>query len=53
MLDEAYSAFVPYLELSPVKPSDVAAVLKYSTDPAASTFDPAKAIDNSVVDALK
>ncbi|MFI5267668.1 MAG: ABC transporter substrate-binding protein, partial [Chloroflexota bacterium] len=53
ILDEAYSAFVPYLQLGPVKTSDVAAVLKFSSNPAAASFDPAKAIDNSIIDALK
>ncbi|HEY8692664.1 MAG TPA: ABC transporter substrate-binding protein [Chloroflexota bacterium] len=52
-LDEAYAAFTPYFQLGPVKTSDVAAVLKYSSNPAAATFDPAKAIDNSIVDSLK
>jgi NitT/TauT family transport system substrate-binding protein len=53
ILDEAYAAFTPYLQLGPVKTSDVAAVLKFSSNPAAANFDPAKAIDNSIVDALK
>jgi len=52
-LDEAYTAFQPYFQLGPVKASDVAAVLRFSSNPAAATFDPAKAIDNSVIDALK
>jgi len=52
-LDEAYSAFQPYWQVAPMKTSDVAAVLQFSSNPAAAGFDPAKAIDNSVMDALK
>jgi NitT/TauT family transport system substrate-binding protein len=52
-LDEAYGAFAPYLQLGPVKTSDVAAVLRFSSNPAAASFDPNKAIDNSIIDALK
>lgn len=53
VLDEAYNAFKPYFQVAPVKTSDVAAVLRFSSNPAASKFDPSKAIDNSIVDALK
>jgi len=53
VLDEAYEAFKPYIQLGPVKTSDVATVLKYSSNPAAAGFDPAKAIDNSIIDGLK
>lgn len=52
VLDEAYGAFVPYLQLAPVKASDVAAVLRFSSNPAAATFDPNKAIDNSIIESM-
>ena len=51
-LDEAYSAFQPYWQLGPVKLPDVQAVLQYSSNPAAASFNAASIIDNSIVDGL-
>ena len=51
-LDEAYSAFQPYWQLGPVKAPDVQAVLQYSSNPAAASFNAASIIDNSIVEGL-
>ena len=52
-LDETYRVFKPTWIVGPLQPDDVAATLRYSSNPKAATANPASFFDNSIVESLK
>lgn len=51
-LDETYKAYLPQWKVSSVTVEDVAAVLRYSSDPKATSADPKTFFDDSIVNSL-
>ncbi len=52
-MDETYTAYEPTWVLGPVRVDDVAAALRYSSDPKAASAKPETFFDNSIVESLQ
>jgi len=52
-LDETYAAYEPYWTAGALRTEDIAALLRYSTDPKAASANPSSFFDNSLVESLQ